>query len=317
MCVRQQRKSYGIPETRLNQRFCTNEWRGPWSMLVAWFPLLTLPIVVIALIPNGSPRWHLMWILSIVVFYCFKWLSWRSSNLLKTSQTRRLAWWLAWPGMDASRFLLKRKLSGEHRPEIAEWASATGVLVLGLALFAAGVLCVNRQNNIAGAWCGMFGIVFMLHFGLFHLMSCTWRTAGIDATPIMNRPWSSTGLGEFWGRRWNLAFRDTANVALFKPVARQWGPYVAILTVFLFSGVIHDLVISIPAKCGYGLPTLYFFLQGVVVLIEHRFARSLQGLGRIASLAIVFLPMPILFHPPFLRQVIVPFLQCVGAAFKL
>jgi hypothetical protein len=47
----------------------------------------------------------------------------------------------------------------------------------------------------------MIGIVTTLHFGLFHLIACAWRTAGVDAQSLMNRPLASGSVSEFWGRR--------------------------------------------------------------------------------------------------------------------
>ena len=41
----------------------------------------------------------------------------------------------------------------------------------------------------------MLGIVLTLHFGVFHLLSCFWRTLGFNARPLMNHPMRSTNLG--------------------------------------------------------------------------------------------------------------------------
>lgn len=72
---------------------------------------------------------------------------------------------------------------------------------------------------------------------------------------------------------------------------------------FLASGLAHELVISIPAKAGWGLPTLYFLIQWGMLALQKRFA-SIQG--RLPTLAFVILPAPLLFHPPFLTDVMAP-----------
>jgi alginate O-acetyltransferase complex protein AlgI len=87
--------------------------------------------------------------------------------------------------------------------------------------------------------------------------------------------------------------------------------------VFLFSGIVHELGISVPTRAGYGLPTLYFVLQAAAVLCENAkpkragLARLIPR-GRWATLAIVFVPIPMLFHPWFLERVIVPMMVAAG-----
>lgn len=104
---------------------------------------------------------------------------------------------------------------------------------------------------------------------IFHLLSCAWRNIGVQAPPLMNRPLASTSVSEFWGRRWNAAFRDLTYRFLFRPCTSRFGPRWGILVGFLFSGAVHELVISVPAQGGYGGPTIFFAIQGTAMMIER------------------------------------------------
>ena len=176
------------------------------------------------------------------------------------------------------------------------------VLLFGVARFA-------NQPLLAG-WIGMIGMILILHFGLFHLLAIGWHAAGIDVKPIMEAPLHSRSVSEFWGRRWNVAFNRLALDFIFRPLARRHGTRMATLAAFLVSGVIHELVISLPAAAGYGLPAAYFLLQGMGILTERALP---QIRGRIFTIIIIAVPAFWLFHPPFVRNVILPFMKAIGA----
>jgi hypothetical protein len=81
---------------------------------------------------------------------------------------------------------------------------------------------------------------------------------------------------------------------------------------FLFSGLLHELAISVPVEAGYGLPLLYFTLHGGLVLLERRLEGTAAALprwgwlGRAWTCGWLVLPLPILFHRPFLAGVVWP-----------
>src|SRR5690606_23708207 len=110
----------------------------------------------------------------------------------------------------------------------------------------------------------------------------------------------AANLADFWSRRWNRAFRDLSYANVYRPTVRKFGGAIATFAVFLFSGIVHDLVITLPAEAGYGLPTLYFLIQGLGVLAQNSGAGKNIGfgrgwIGRLFALAVIVLPLPLLF----------------------
>jgi alginate O-acetyltransferase complex protein AlgI len=133
----------------------------------------------------------------------------------------------------------------------------------------------------------------------------------------MRHPLHSRSLADFWGRRWNTGFNTLARELIFKPLAPSIGAMGATTVVFLISGVLHDLVISVPARGGYGLPTIYFLIQLVGLAFERtallrRLLRR-RAAGWLYALLFTITPLPLLFHEPFVRRVILPFLHAIGA----
>jgi hypothetical protein len=285
-------------------------WRG-------WGPIIVLPVIVLIFTPADWHRWVFMWFLSFGIFVGCKWLTWRRTPALGAQWWQNAGYLLAWPGLNAEAFL-RNRLSVTDRPASREWASATIKLLAGIALFWGLAGWISTDPGILSGWVGMAGLILMLHFGAFHLLSCGWRSVGVNAQPLMNRPLTSTSVSEFWGRRWNKAFRDFTHRFLFRPLKSWLGPRRAIFAGFVFSGIIHDLVISVPAGGGYGWPTVFFGIQAVGMFAERSQAGRAIGLGqgwrgRLFAMLTLVLPAYGLFHPPFVRNIIVPFMQALGA----
>ena len=276
----------------------------------AWLPLVILPLVV-GWTARPLPGWIYMWLLAGSVFAGCKWLVLADAvrRGVCGSVGPRMEFLLGWPGMDAVTFLSDVVPS---RAPGSEWFMAVGKLCTGLLLYF--VVARRAGGELSQGWIGMIGIIFILHFGGFHLLALAWRSCGVPAQPIMRNPVSATSLGEFWGRRWNVAFNDIAERFVFRPLVRRVGAAWANLAAFGFSGLLHDLVISVPARGGYGLPTLYFLLQGCGVLFERSGTGRRLGLRRgwrgwIFTMVVTAGPAFWLFHPAFVRHIIVPMMK--------
>ena len=63
-------------------------------------------------------------------------------------------------------------------------------------------------------------------------------------------------------------------IAIYQPLVRRAGRRAALAASFLGSGLLHELAISVPVRAGYGLPTAYFALHGVLLMAEGRLARA-------------------------------------------
>lgn len=234
----------------------------------------------------------------------------------RTGPVMSAAYLLAWPGMEANTFLdSHRKV---RRPGTEDWLWAIGKTLFGAVLFWGAARLLAPDWPLLVGWVGMVGLIFLLHFGFFHLLALLWQLAGVDAQPIMRSPHRAASLSEFWGSRWNLGFRQLSHDLVFQPLRRRTSTATATLAAFALSGFIHDLVISVPAGGGYGLPTAYFLIQGFGVLAERSGVGNTLGLksgisGRFFMLIATAGPVVLLFHEPFINNVILPFMHAAGA----
>lgn len=291
---------------------CRTKPRPRWA---AWLPLVSLPPLV-ALFLNGFPAWIFMWVMALAIYAGGKWLTWWPIRHAPGGASKRTAaaYLLFWVGMDGRPFLNPRA----QRPNRREWVSALLKTLLGASLIWGVVRFTPDDAAPARGWIGMVGMIFLLHFGLFHLLALFWNARGVMVRPLMNNPIAATSLAEFWGRRWNTGFHDLVLANLFRPLVVRTNTAIATLLTFTVSGLIHELVISVPAGAGCGWPTLYFVLQGCGALLERSNAGKRLGLGRgmrgwFFALLIAAIPVGLLFHPPFIHNVILPMLDAIGA----
>jgi alginate O-acetyltransferase complex protein AlgI len=205
-----------------------------------------------------------------------------------------------WFGMRPAAFAT---LGGPSRGRIAPLVrDGLRNLLTGAVLFA-----VARITPIAIATpMMMVALPLMLHFGAFHLLAAFWRARGAATDRLMRDPLRATTLTDFWSGRWNAGFSEMTALLVYRPLRRRHGETAALMASFLVSGLLHELAISVPVGAGYGLPTLYFLLHGALTAAEKR--QLLGPPSRPRTLALLAIPLPILFHPWFVRGIIWPLL---------
>jgi len=282
-----------------------------------WAPLIVLPAAMV-FVPSEWPRWVFMWLLAFAIFCGCKWLTWRRTPVRGVPIWRHVGYFVGWPGLDAVSFLDANGTKVPRKPTRSEWLFASAKTIVGCVILFGLARCVPIEYPYLTGWVGMIGIVMILHFGTFHLLSCAWRSIGVDAKPLMNWPLTARSLSDFWGRRWNTAFRDLTHRFLFRPMITNLGSIGAVCVGFVFSGLVHEVVISVPARGGYGGPTIFFLIQGAGMLVERSRRGRALGLGSgwrgwLFTMTLLLAPVVLLFHPRFVMEVVVPFMGAVGA----
>ena len=250
---------------------------------------------------------------------------------------RLITWIVLWPGMRPGKV--------SQRPWNQEWVTplghGTAAIIGACFVLCAGYLVAGMLwSTYALVPFVMVAFSLVVHFGLFGLLTAAWRAAGFKAGPLFRNPFATRSLNDFWTHRWNLAYVEMCQETVLrafkavkpKPAMPMAGcstakPHrnegdsglipglasralvsrsdLATGAIFLFSGLLHEVAISLPVNAGYGLPMLYFALNGGAMLIGRKFREG--GIAaRAWAVFWVIAPLPLLFHPWFIRGLLLP-----------
>lgn len=230
----------------------------------------------------------------------------------KPAPSLNLSEWLGfsagWIGMRPDVF---KRMGGTAAPGFQRLLLKGAFFVMvGLLLFALARLAwIHAFLVYSNVFSLMLVLAFLLpalslilHFGILTFLAGVWRWQGVPVGVLFNAPFKSKSLREFWGFRWNIAFAEMTAIAVYRPLRSKFGDATGRAGGYLFSGLAHELAISVPVNAGYGLPTAYFIIQAIGAWLERRFGVS----GRLWTMFWVLLPVPILFHPPFIAEIVLP-----------
>jgi hypothetical protein len=162
-----------------------------------------------------------------------------------------------------------------------------------------------RVTHIRGAALGYIAapILLLMMEAVVAFVTVLWLPSGRVLPSIHNHPWQARSLAEFWGRRWNLWFSDSARYAIFQPLRRR--PVFALVLTFAVSGLYHEWAINVPlyfvtGRVLLGSMMLYFLLQAVGVLIERRFKKR-SAYATVFTWLVVLVPVPLVINEGLLR----------------
>ncbi len=210
---------------------------------------------------------------------------------------RYLVFAILWFGMDPGTF--------QHRRAGLSWKNDVfiGSILMMIGTLGAWLVWAMEWHQIL--------IMFLpmslgFHFGALRVLKGGLRVAGFPVRTLFPNVLKAQGVSDFWSRRWNVGYSQMMQRLVGRPIETRYGTHAGMMAIFLASGLLHELAITLPVRAGFGLPTLYFTLHGILTLIEKKTGRQF---GKIPALLAVMAPMGLLFPPTFQTEVIQ---ECLG-----
>ncbi|KAG2684423.1 hypothetical protein I3760_10G076800 [Carya illinoinensis] len=139
-----------------------------------------------------------------------------------------------------------------------------------------------------------FHIYFALEIILAMFAALAQALLGLELEPQFDEPYLSTSLQDFWGRRWNIMVTGILRPAVYEPVlhvatrvmgSRRWASLPAVLSTFVVSALMHELIFY---YLGRVMPTWeiteFFLLHGVCLMVEIALKKALAGRFRLPTM---------------------------------
>lgn len=289
--------------------------------MIVWITFLALIIAQIALagILRGKFFRVGVWAMVFAAIYLMHWVSLDESGFMRmilfcsvlmasmkaivyrewcASGNNRLIWtrWMMfscfWFGMDPAVFRVRKSVEWKSHVVVGGLCVVAGILGVWLSYL------FDVRNVVILFICMSLGF----HFGLLRLMTAFWRMQGFPVKVLFRNPLRLRGFRDFWGKRWNLGYSQMMARAVKKPLTPLLGDKGSMFAVFIVSGILHEVAITVPVGAGYGGPTLFFILHGAFCLFEKRDSLMMAVLCGV----VLILGVPILFGDKFLEEVMLP-----------
>jgi len=109
-------------------------------------------------------------------------------------------------------------------------------------------------------------VVYVTFSGLWDIIAGTAALIGISISPMFDAPPLARNPRDFWGRRWNLWFTQSAHRLLFVPLGGRDRPLLAVSAVFVVSALLHEVIVMLGLKTFDGRMLLFFSIHGLATI---------------------------------------------------
>ena len=187
-----------------------------------------------------------------------------SDPAMTATRGRRLMWFLVppdtrWPADAAQARAVRRE---GRRRALRALARLPGVAALiGVAVVAphlTGAAVVSTAWDLLFTW---LWITAAVDLGAGLVMQTGVRVAEVFRAPALAR-----SPADFWGRRWNRAFRQWAWRHLYLPLGGRRRPGRALMAVFAFSALVHEYLVVVSLGTTDGHMAAFFLVNGGATL---------------------------------------------------
>lgn len=222
-------------------------------------------------------------------------------------------WALLWVGMRPEPFCA---LGAPARPgSLRRLAQGAVVVAAGASAWTAlASLWRAGADPLVVGLLQLLGAYGVLRGGVFRAARGVHGLLGVETGPVFRDPEGARSLAQFWAQRWNRPFSEMLQTAVMRPLTLRLGRRGALAVCFALSGLLHEWALSLPVHGGYGLPTLYFGGQLLLLGVEQHLRARHRGperwglAGRLWTLGWAVLPAVLVFHPPFVVRALHPLL---------
>jgi hypothetical protein len=195
----------------------------------------------------------------------------------------------------------RRERSRARQAGLLRLLRALGKGVALLGCFALGTHWPELHQSwpVHELWC-LFAAYWASSGAADLLSAAVMLTTGHHAKEVFETPPLASSPRDFWSRRWNRMFRDTAHRLIFVPLGGRNRPLLAVSGVFLFSAAVHEYLVIAALGQTQGHMAMFFTLHGVATLLDGMRGKR-GGLPRPVAVLLhnawLVLTAPLFFEP--------------------
>ncbi len=219
-------------------------------------------------------------------------------------------------GVERRSFIYSPTLSvstwRKRRPRTGAWVRKTllqlailgALLVVCWWLYLELVPPLRPSTWMQGYLCAV--PIYLLTHVASLLLELASSPAGWTYPSHMRWPILSRSIDTFWGKRWGTWVSSWLRQVIFSRYRRR--PWLALLLVFVVSGLWHEALLDVPLAAFFGINVLggwllYFLIQAAGAAIERSFFKPDTWYAIAYAWAVILLPAPLALNEAALRMV--------------